>query len=202
MSTFFHLSIDSFVLLFFGGGLLSCPFLSQSGSLTVINRIVAPISRMIINPQLLLDFRHILHRAPISTPMVTGCPAGGAELLPDLKGSTALHLAARHGHGATAQRLCGRSNVSAPNAAGRTALHLAAWQGHLEVAPKHACGMVGIHLPKFQWKCLKHAMQGLDVDFLPWQETLGCFFFSHLFSSRDCLEEKWNFRWRWFVFHG
>lgn len=68
--------------------------------------------------------------------MVTGCPAGGAELLPDFKGSTALHLAARHGHGATAQRLCGRSNVSAPNAAGRTALHLAAWQGHLEVARK------------------------------------------------------------------
>ena len=115
--------------------------------------------------------------------MVTGCPAGGAELLPDLKGSTALHLAARHGHGATAQRLCGRSNVSAPNAAGRTALHLAAWQGHLEVARKKRLGMVGIHLPKFQWNCLKHAMQGLDVDFLP-RRLLGVFYFTLVFFPR------------------
>ena len=41
--------------------------------------------------------------------------------------------------------------------------------------------MVGINLPKFQWNCLKHAMQGLDVDFLPWQETLGWFFFHTCF---------------------
>ena len=52
------------------------------------------------------------------------------------KGSTPLHLSARHGHRACCERLVAAPGaggaVAAANDTGRTAVHLAAWQGHHE----------------------------------------------------------------------
>ena len=69
--------------------------------------------------------------------------SGGAELLVNHKGSTPLHLAARHGHSGCCRRLVAVPRAaSRANEAQRTAVHLAAWQGHHEV------GMTGEKLQK------------------------------------------------------
>ena len=61
---------------------------------------------------------------------------GGADLRVNHKGSTPLHLSARHGHRTCCERLVAApvalGTVGAANDMGRTAVHLAAWQGHHE----------------------------------------------------------------------